>query len=267
MNIFKTNRHIFDLDKKTYIMGILNITPDSFSDGGRYFSPQKAVRRALEIESQGADILDIGAQSTRPNHKVISCDEEWDRLSYALKEICNLVKIPVSIDTFYPDIAEKALHCGAEIINDVSGFANKKMFKIAAQYNCGAIVMHDGSDVNNIKDFFESKLIEATEFGIDRSNLCFDPGIGFGKNREQDAWILKNLKNFKIENNALLIGVSKKRIVGHLAECDAVSERLAGTIAVNSYAQLQGANILRVHDVKEAVQSAKCIDKLLKEEG
>ena len=267
MDIFRTNKHIFDLSKKTYIMGILNVTPDSFSDGGKYLSPEKAIHRAMEIENQGADIIDIGAQSTRPNHEIISSDEEWSRLSAVLKQICNAVHIPISIDTFYPDIAKKALMCGAEIINDVSGFEDEAMFKIAAESKCGAIIMHKTNQIANIRDFFESKLNKSRKFGINRYNLCFDPGIGFCKDRTQDAWIIKNINELKIKGNAILIGASRKRIIGYLSESENISERLAGTIAVNSYAQLNGANILRVHDVKEAVQAAKCIDKLAKSRG
>lgn len=263
MGIFKTNKRIFDLGKKTYIMGILNITPDSFSDGGKYFSSEKAIKRALEIESQGADIIDIGAQSTRPNHELISCGEEWDRLSSVLKQICNTVKIPISIDTFYPEVAEKSLQLGAEIINDISGTNNTKMLQIVAEYSCGLVITHNSSDIHNIKNFFNMKLSEATQFGINSSSLCFDPGIGFQKDREQDTWIIQNIKNLKIKNSAILIGASKKRVVGYLSEVENVDERGGSTIAVDTYAQIQGANILRVHDVKEAVQSAKCIDKLL----
>lgn len=248
-------------------MGILNITPDSFSDGGRYFSPEKAIGRALEIESEGADIIDIGAQSTRPSFQKISSDEEWDRLSLALRQICNIVKIPVSIDTFYPEVAKKSLKCGAEIINDVSGFTNEKMFTVAAEYKCGIIITHSNSDIENIKKFFKSKTDQAVKFGIDKHNLCFDPGIGFEKSRTQDTKIIQNIKNLKIDGNAILIGASKKRTVGYLSESENVSQRLAGTIAINSYAQMQGANILRVHDVRESVQAAKCIDKLLIKEG
>lgn len=263
MSFFKTNRTSFDLSKKTYIMGILNITPDSFSDGGKYISAEKALKKALEIESLGADIIDIGAQSTRPGYRKISPKEEWGRLSPVLKEICESVKVPVSIDTFYPEVAKKALDMGAEIINDVSGFESPEMFKLVAEYSCGAVIMHSGENVHGIKNFFGLKLGEAIRHGIDPENICFDPGIGFGKNREQDLWVLQNIKNIRAENNALLIGASKKRIVGYLSENEDVSNRTLGTIAVDLYAQMRGANILRVHDVKEAVETSKCIDKLI----
>lgn len=244
-------------------MGILNITPDSFSDGGKYISVEKALKRALEIETSGADIIDIGAQSTRPGFKKISHQEEWERLSPILGEICKSVKIPISIDTFYPEVAKKALDSGAEIINDVSGFVSSEMFKLMAEYSCGAIIMHSGENIHGIRDFFEYKLNEAAMHGINTENICFDPGIGFGKSREQDLWILQNIKSIKTENNALLIGASKKRIIGYLSENENIADRTLGTIATNLYAQISGANILRVHDIREAVGTSKCIDKLI----
>lgn len=245
-------------------MGILNITPDSFSDGGKYILAENALKKALEIENLGADIIDIGAQSTKPGYKKISHEEEWSRLSPVLGEICKSVKIPVSIDTFYPEVAKKALHLGVEIINDVSGFESHEMFKLMAQYSCGAVIMHSGENVSNIKNFFSIKLGEAIHYGVSADNICFDPGIGFGKNREQDLWILQNIKNIKIKNNALLIGASKKRIVEYLSGSKNVSNRTLGTVAVDLYAQINGANILRVHDVKEAVETSRCIDKLIR---
>lgn len=263
MSVFKTNKTSFDLSKKTYIMGILNITPDSFSDGGKYIVAEKALERALQIENLGADIIDIGAQSTRPGYKKISPKEEWDRLSPVISEICKSVKIPVSIDTFYPEIAKKAIDLGAEIINDVSGFESDDMFKLAAEYSCGAVITHSGENVRDIKNFFNLKLSEAVRYGVNAENICFDPGIGFGKSREQDLWVLQNIKNIKLENNALLIGTSKKRIVGYLSENKDISNRTLGTIALDLYSQISGANILRVHDVKEAVETSKCVDKLI----
>ena len=245
-------------------MGILNITPDSFSDGGKYISPEKALQRALEIESLGVDIIDIGAQSTRPDYQKISAADEWNRLSPVFAEICKSVKIPVSIDTFYPEVAKKALMSGAEIINDVSGFISPEMFKLVSDYSCGAVIMHSGKNVNDIKNFFDFKLSQASKHGINSENICFDPGIGFGKSREQDLWVLQNIKSIKHENNALLIGASKKRIIGYLSQNEDIPDRSLGTIAVDLYSQISGANILRVHDVREAVETSKCVDKLMK---
>lgn len=245
-------------------MGILNVTPDSFSDGGKYISPEKAFERALEIQNEGADILDIGAQSTRPGFNVISADQEWNRLEPVLKKLSEKITIPISIDTFYPEVAEKAIEYGADIINDVSGCQNDNMFKVAQNFSSGIIIVHSDPKNPDVKKFFESKLRIASDFGVQSSQICFDPGIGFNKTRNQDAELIMNLENVKIKDTAMLVGISKKRIIASLSENEKIENRLAGTVAVNTFAQLHGANILRVHDIKEAVSAAKAVDKLIK---
>ena len=255
----------FDLNKKTKIMGILNITPDSFSDGGNFYTPEKAINRAKQIEAEGADIIDIGAQSTRPGFTQISEDEEWQRLEPVIKNL--KTNIPISIDTFYPEIAEKCLELGCvSIINDITGCENPKMLPLIAKYNCAVVITHNKPGTN-IKKFFEKKLEEAKKFGIKSEKICFDPGIGFGKSRDEDAYIIKNLKNIKLENHACLVGLSRKRIIGACCGNPPPKERLPGTIAANTICISGGANILRVHDVKEAVQAAKVADYILKGEN
>ncbi len=263
MAIWKFGKRILDLEKKTYIMGILNLTPDSFFDGGKYNDPSSALNHALEIENSGADIIDIGAQSTKPGYKIISPEEEWARLSPTLKKLSGKLRIPISIDTFYPRVIIKALEYGIEIINDVSGDPDNEMIKIAAKHSCGLIETHNKTK-KTPKEFFYDKLISAQENNLPTSALCFDPGIGFNKTREQDCEILKNLKNSKISDNALLIGISHKRTVKNLCEEDGKEETLYGTIALNTIAQTVGANILRVHDVKQAVCAARVYDNLIK---
>lgn len=237
-------------------MGILNLTPDSFSDGGKWNSFEKAIARAEEIEQEGADFLDIGAQSTRPGYEAVSADEEWNRLEKVIKVIKNKVKIPVSVDTFYPEVAEKAAYYGADIINDITGCENNRMFEIAKTYNCGIVINHNYETLD-IKSFFEKKLSQATEYNIKPCQICFDPGIGFKKNRVQDGYIIKNLQKFKLPQNPILVGVSRKRIVGECCGNPPPCERMPGTIAANTIAVLNGADIVRVHDVKESVQALK----------
>lgn len=264
MNCFKFKNQKLDLCKKTYIMGILNITPDSFSDGGKFDTPEKIINRAKEIEKEGADILDIGAQSTRPGFTKISAKEEWLRLAPVLQDIRKNIKIPISMDTFYPEVAKKAILLGADIINDVSGTENTRMMDVVKNSNCGLVVTHPYENLN-IKSFFEKKLNELTNFGINPENICFDPGIGFGKNRLQDAYIINNVSRIKIENFPLLIGLSRKRIIAESCECDKkdLSALMAGTLAADTVAIIGGANIIRVHDVKEAVNAAKATDYLI----
>lgn len=254
----------FDLKNKTKIMGILNITPDSFSDGGNFFTLEKAINRAKQIEFEGADIIDIGAQSTRPGFTQISADEEWQRLEPVLKNL-NL-NIPISIDTFYPEVAQKCLELyNVDIINDVTGCEDPKMLPLIAKYNRAVIITHNKPDMN-IKEFFKKKLKDAQKLKIKSSQICFDPGIGFYKSQADDAYIIRNLKNIKLKNHACLVGLSRKRIIGVACGNPPPKERLAGTIAANTICISGGANILRVHDVKEAVQAVKVADYIIKEE-
>lgn len=264
MNFSFTNYNL-DLSKKTYIMGILNVTPDSFSDGGKWFKPEKAIEKAFEIEKDGADIIDIGAQSTRPGFNVISAEEEWSRLEPVLLALKGRLNIPISVDTFYKEVAEKSIEQGADIINDITGCCDNDMFSALENNNCGIIINHNFGDLN-IKSFFENKLQEAKNHGINPERICFDPGIGFNKNQEQDAFIIKNLQNFKIKENALLIGLSRKRVIGVNCGNPLPQDRVFGTIAANTLAIQNGANIIRVHDIKEAVQAALVTNAILKAE-
>lgn len=263
LSIFKAGKYSFDLNKKSLVMGILNVTPDSFSDGGLFNEPEKAVKRALEIQNFGADIIDIGAQSTRPGFKKISSDEEWSRLHPVLEKLNGILNIPISIDTFYPEVAEKSLQMGASIINDVTGFEDKKMFEIASQSDCGVVIMFSG-DCKNMKIFFENKLTEAQKYGIPKERICLDPGIGFLETRAQDRFVINNLVNFKIDEIACLVGLSRKRFIAELCANGGNIDRLPGTIAANTIAIEKGANIIRVHDVKEGILAAKTADAILK---
>lgn len=249
-------------------MGILNITPDSFSDGGKFTTYEKVLNRAIEIQKEGADILDIGAQSTRPGFTKISAEEEWKRLSPFLADIRKNVSIPISIDTFYPEVAKKAIDFGIDIINDVSGTENTNMIKIVQENGCGIIITHCFENLD-IKSFFENKLNELVKHKVNPENICFDPGIGFGKSRSQDAYIINNISKIKLPNFPILIGLSRKRIIAQSSGCEKqdLNALMAGTLSANVVAIMGGANIIRVHDVKEAVYSAKTIDYLLKENG
>lgn len=249
-------------------MGILNITPDSFSDGGKFTTYEKVLNRAIEIQKEGADILDIGAQSTRPGFTKISAEEEWKRLNPFLADIRKNVSIPISIDTFYPEVAKKAIDFGIDIINDVSGTENTDMIKIVQESGCGIIITHCFENLD-IKSFFENKLNELVKHKVNPENICFDPGIGFGKSRSQDAYIINNISKIKLPNFPILIGLSRKRIIAQSSGCEKrdLNALMAGTLSANVVAIMGGANIIRVHDVKEAVYSAKTIDYLLKENG
>lgn len=254
---------MLELGKKTYVMGILNVTPDSFSDGGKWTSYEKIIERAHQIQNEGADILDIGAQSTRPGFSKITPAREWERMQEVLPVIRKDIDIPISVDTFYPEVAKKCLDIGIDIVNDVTGCKDEKMYKLACNYGCGLIVTHSTSDMN-IKYFFEKSLIKSKSFGLDRNQLCFDPGVGFNKNQIQDAEIIKSIRDIKIEKNAFLVGLSRKRVIGINCGNPPPDKRLFGTIAANTLCISEGADIIRVHDVAPAVQAVMVTDAILK---
>lgn len=240
---------------KVLVMGIVNVTPDSFSDGGDHFSPADAVDCALRLEAEGADIIDIGGQSTRPGHTPVSDTEEWSRLEPVLKELDGKLSVPVSVDTYYPLVAEKALETGTDIINDVSGVISHKMAEIVRSYRAGWILMHNGAgSPDDIRAFFENSISECEKAGVDKSQLCLDMGIGFGKNYEENMYLLTNVGRYKIDGFPLLLGTSRKRVIGQGSEQDNPKERIYGNIAADTAAILGGADIIRVHDVKNEKQ-------------
>ncbi len=271
--MFKAGKHEFPLGKKTYVMGILNYTPDSFSDGGIYFTPEKALERAIEMQNQGADIIDIGANSTRPDAKILCAAEEKERLAPVLEAICRNVKAAVSVDTFYPACAEAALKAGADIINDVSGVFNPETAKLAAKYGAGYVVMHNpcGSAevseypdgvVADLRKFFVDAIELAAKFGLPKEQLCLDPGFGFGKSHEDNLEILRNLQWLKFKGVALLAACSRKRFVGAASGEENPVLRDSGTVAAHTSAIMGGADIIRVHDVFSGVQGARVADEI-----
>lgn len=241
--------------KRTLIMGIVNVTPDSFSDGGSWFNSDSAAAHALELVEQGADIIDFGAQSTRPGYEEIPPEEEWERLEPVLNEIKGKTDVPISVDTYFPYVAENALKCGADIINDVSGVITGKMAEIVRKSGCGWILMHNGDgSVKEVRKFFEYAVSECQKYGIDKSRLCLDMGIGFGKNYVQNLELIARIPEYKLEGCPLLLGTSRKRVIGQSSGQTAASERVYGNIAADTAAILGGADIIRIHDVKNEKQ-------------
>ncbi len=246
-----------ELTKKSLIMGILNITPDSFSDGGFFYSTENAIQHAKKLIADGADIIDVGAESTRPNFTPISADEEISRLEKILPAIKNL-GVPISIDTYKPEVAEFALQNGASIINDISG----KMFDVAKKFSVPIIAMHNqkisgGDIISDIKNFFRKNL-------RDDLQIIFDVGIGFNKTQEENLTILKNLSKFKNLDGReipLLLGVSRKSIIGYLTSFD-INNRDEATGAICVLAVAQGVNIVRVHNVAMISKMIKIADIL-----
>lgn len=247
----------------TKIMAIINITPDSFYDGNVNVSPKQAVSAALQAQADGAHIIDLGAHSTRPGSVPVSPDEELRRLLPVLSELRGKLQIPISVDTFYPEVAAQVLQHGVEVINDVSGCVTLEMAQLIAKHSAGWVLMHNGGGadampvyapdvITCVRDELVAMVSRAEQFGLKRSQLCIDPGIGFGKTQQDNLQLLGNIARLKMDGVATLVGASRKRVTGeHLPP----SERLPATIAAHTIAQLGGANILRVHDVKESVQA------------
>lgn len=241
--------------KKVLIMGIVNVTPDSFSDGGDHFTVSDAVACALRLERDGADIIDIGAQSTRPGHIPVSDSEEWERLEPVLTALQGKLNAAVSVDTYYPYVAEKALEKGIDIINDVSGIVSVKMAEIVKKYGSGWILMHNGAGTpDDVRKFFEKSVSECETLGVDKAQLCLDMGIGFGKNYDENMMLLANVKKYKPEGHPLLLGTSRKRVIGQGSGQENPKERIYGNIAADTAAVFGGVDIIRVHDVKNEKQ-------------
>ena len=267
----------YNLSERTHIMGVLNVTPDSFSDGGKFFGLEKAVIQGLKMVEEGADIIDIGAESTRPSSRPVSLEEEEKRALPVLEALAKKIQVPISIDTYKSQIAQKALEAGAELINDISGLKlDSEMAKLVAKYNVPVIIMHIKGTPQNmqenpyyenvireIKDYFEERINAATSSGMAEENIILDPGIGFGKRFEDNLTILKNLKEFKKLAKPLLVGLSRKSFIGKILDLP-VDERSEGSLGALALSIMQGANIVRVHDVKESVRVARVVDAILR---
>ena len=248
-------------------MAVINLTPDSFYENSRV-TADRAVEAALKAVANGADILDLGAQSTAPGSKEITAREELARLITPLKEIRKAVNVPISVDTFYPQVAGQALESGADIINDVSGRADPEMARLAAKHNAGWVVMHTGKlnssqegkyesgVINDINLFFEKAIATAEAAGLSKESLCLDPGIGFGKSREDDLEIVSRFAEFQKHGCVTMGALSRKRVTRLCGDA------LTGTIALNTVCILGGAGIIRVHDVEQAAAQVKMLSAL-----
>lgn len=249
---------------RVLMMGIVNVTPDSFSDGGQFRAAADAVNYALQLIKDGADIVDIGAQSTRPGYTEITPEEEWQRLQSVITSLRPQTEIPLSVDTYFPSVAEKALAAGADIINDVSGTLQPQMAKLIAFTGAGWVIMHHGAGgVKEVKAFFQQAAETAAAYGVRPAQLCFDMGIGFSKSREEDIALLANAEKYRLNGYPLLLGTSRKRVIGAISGETEPSKRLCGNIAADCAAICGGVNIIRVHDVKNEIQGVRAAEALL----
>ncbi|NSW82962.1 MAG: dihydropteroate synthase [Syntrophothermus sp.] len=258
------------LGQRTLVMGILNVTPDSFSDGGHYYSFEAAVERALAIEEEGADILDIGGMSTRPGHAPIPPEEELARVLPVVEALAGRINIPISVDTYRATVARACLEAGAGIINDVGGLLfDSEMAEVVAEFEAPVVVMHNRMPnrppegyrnlIDEMIEDLQVSLKRAEQAGIPKANIIIDPGVGFGKIGEENFVILKRLREFKSLGYPLLLGVSRKSFIGTALNLP-VEERLEGSLAAAVIGILNGADIVRVHDVKETKRVATIAD-------
>ena len=255
--------------ERPLIMGILNVTPDSFSDGGRYMSRDQALRQAERCLSEGADLLDIGGESTRPGAASVSLNEELDRV-LPIIEILKDCGCPISVDTYKPDVMRAALAAGADMINDVYGFQMAGALEAVSSSACGLCVMHSKGTpktmqlcpeyedvVQDVRDFFIGRVNAFQKIGIDLNRICLDPGFGFGKKLEHNLALLRALPELTYQKLPMLVGLSRKSMLGEITGQTAPSERLSASIAAMLYAVSQGAALVRVHDVRASVDALK----------
>ena len=275
---WRTSRREIDCSSRALVMAILNVTPDSFSDGGQLLTVDDSLRRAEMSVAEGADILDIGGESTRPGSSRISVDEETRRVVPAVEAIAKRFDVAVSVDTSKAEVARRALAAGAEIINDISGLRfDERIGDVAAATGAGLALMHSRGDfeemhkqpevadiLNEVADGLRAAIAKAKSFGVADECIALDVGIGFGKTRDQNLELLAKLDRLTAEfsERPMLIGTSRKSFIGKLLNDAPVDERLAGSIAAATVAIWNGANIIRVHDVKESAEAVTIIRSL-----
>ena len=277
-NIIKKKKNFSNLNFKKIpnIMGILNLTPDSFSDGGKFNTKVKGLSHAKKLFILGADIIDIGGESTRPGSKAISIKKEWSRVEKIIKKIGN--KIPLSLDTRKSEIMDKGINIGIKLINDVSGLEyDTKTVDILNKYKTPFVIQHSQGTPENMQknpsyknvlldiyDFFEKKIKFLRSKGINHDNIVIDPGIGFGKNLKHNMNLIKSVSIFHALGFPILLGLSRKKFIKDLSEKNDTKKRIGGTVASSLYSMMQGVQILRIHDVDELIQSIKVFKQLIK---
>ena len=255
-------------------MGVLNVTPDSFSDGGEFLDPDRAVEHAREMVSDGADIVDVGGESTRPGSDPVSVSEERDRVVPVIERLVSDMDVPISVDTMKPEVAAIALHAGAAIVNDISGGREPAMFDVVREAKAGLVLMHMLGEpktmqeepkyddvVREVHAYLNERVHDALDAGIDRDRLCVDPGIGFGKTFEHNLVLLKHCFAFRDLRVPVLFGPSRKAFLGHLLEAEP-DDRLEGTAAVVAWLAGRGVHIVRVHDVREMARVVRVVDAI-----
>jgi len=269
----RCRKRTFTLGKRTLLMGVLNVTPDSFSDGGLFFDKETAIAHGLKMIKEGADFIDIGGESTRPGSKPLGLDEELRRVIPVIESLTKAGDVPISIDTYKSTVAKKAIEAGAQIINDISGLhLDPSLSQVAAEADVPLVLMHMRGNpetmqknihyeslFSEIIQYLKASIQRAESAGVDSEQIIIDPGIGFGKTAEDNLLILKNLQEFKILGRPLLLGTSRKSFIGKILDADA-TKRLEGTLSSIAVGVLNGAHIIRCHDVLQAKRAIAIAD-------
>jgi dihydropteroate synthase len=275
--LWKFRDHIFDLSRHGLIMGVLNVTPDSFSDRGKFFTAEKAVEHGLEMAEEGAQIIDVGGESTRPGSERVAAEEEMRRVIHVIEKLRAKIDILISIDTSKAEVADAAIQAGASIVNDVTGGrGDKEMMPLVAESKSGFIIMHMQGNprtmqmeprytdvVSEVADFFRQQRARAIEYGIDPMAIAFDPGIGFGKTLEHNLELLAHLEQLRVHDRPLAVGVSRKSFLVKLIGSSDMEDRLAPAVALTSLLRARGADVFRVHDVKENANALRVTEAML----
>ena len=275
--LWKIGDRIFDLSRQGLIMGVLNITPNSFSDGGNFFDAENAVAHGLRMAAEGAHLIDVGGESTRPGAEAVAPEEELRRVIPVVEQLRRKSEVIISIDTSKADVARAAIRAGASIVNDVTGGrGDQEMMPLIAETKSAFIIMHmQGipqtmqiapqytNVVSEVFDFFRQQYARAIVYSIDPMAIAFDPGIGFGKTLEHNLELLAQLERLRACDRPIVIGVSRKSFLGKLINSEQMSDRLAPAVALTSLLRTRGADVLRVHDVKENVNALKITEAIL----
>lgn len=266
----KIGNRLFSPGERTYVMGILNVTPDSFSDGGKYNDLTLALKQAERMVREGADILDVGGESTRPGHVQIGDEEEIRRVVPVIRELKKQFDVPISVDTYKSAVAQAALDAGADLLNDIWGFRyDERCAELAAKYDVAVCLMHN-RDNTDYKDFVPEVMEDlrislsiAEKYGVKKEKIMLDPGVGFGKTLEQNLVIMNHLEDIVAMGYPVLLGTSRKSMIGLTLELP-VGEREEGTIATSVIGAMKGCGYVRVHDVEKNVRALKMTDAILK---
>jgi dihydropteroate synthase len=275
--IWKVGDRVFNVSRQGLIMGVLNVTPDSFSDGGRFFAVEKAIEHGVRLAAEGADIIDIGGESTRPGAEPVAAGEELRRVIPVIEKLRAKIDVPVSIDTSKAELARAAIHAGASVVNDVTGGrGDEGMLPLIAETKSAFIIMHmQGTPrtmqnrpqyedvVSEVADFFRQQYARAIGCGIDPMAIAFDPGIGFGKTLDHNLELLAQLERLRANDRPLVVGVSRKSFLGKLANSPEMKDRLAPAVALTALLRVRGADVFRVHDVKENVSALRVTEAIL----